>query len=103
MIVTFLVLLVAGIACLTTGLLVWKKEKITLIHSYHYSFVKAEDQKAYTAGIGKGVCLIGAGSLLGGFLTLLTNSEAGWLLFGVGFLWAWVLILLTQRKYNRGL
>jgi len=103
MIVTFLVLLIAGIACLTTGLLVWKKERITLIHSYHYPFVKDEDKKAYTAGIGKAVYLMGVGCILAGFVNLITGSEYGWLLFAIGFLGGWILILLTQHKYNRGI
>ena len=103
MIVGFLVLLIAGIACLTTGLLVWKKEKITMIHSYHYPFVKAEDQKAYTTGIGKGVCWIGAGCILVGLMNLITGSGYGWFLFALGFTVGWILIVLTQRRYNGGL
>lgn len=103
MIVGFLILLVAGIACLVTGWLVWKKEKITLIHAYHYPFVKEENKKAYTAGIGKGVCIIGAGSVLAAAVNLATGSGFGWYLFALGFVAGWVMILWAQRKYNGGL
>lgn len=42
------VLLAAGILFLILGWLIWKKEKITLLHDYHYAKVKPEDRKAYT-------------------------------------------------------
>ena len=33
------------------GCLMWKKEKITLLHSYHYDKVSPSDKKVYQVGV----------------------------------------------------
>lgn len=42
-----------GLLFLIIGLLIWKKQKITFIHSYHYPNVTKENQKAYTKKMGR--------------------------------------------------
>ena len=32
-----------GLTCIILGLLIWKKQKISILHSYHYKNVKQED------------------------------------------------------------
>ena len=43
------------------GYLMWKKEKITLLHSYHYEKVSPSDKKASCKISGWGVIFIGIG------------------------------------------
>ena len=44
---------VCGALFMYLGWLIWIKEKINLIHDYHYKKVKESDKKAYTAVMGK--------------------------------------------------
>lgn len=37
-----------GLFCIIIGLMVWKKQKLTLLHDYHYKHVKRADIPAYT-------------------------------------------------------
>ena len=54
MLLEFIVLSVIGIVFFIIGWLIWKWEKINLIHNYHYKNVAEADKKAYTALMGKG-------------------------------------------------
>ena len=42
-----------GAILVIIGLILWKKQKISLIHDYHYTKVKTEDIKPYTEAMGK--------------------------------------------------
>ena len=53
----FMILL--GVLFIYIGWRIWKKEHITLIHSYHYSKVKDRDIKPYTSAVGKAVIIMG--------------------------------------------
>ena len=48
-----------GLLCIALGLLLWKKQKVTLLHDYHYQHVKKEDLPAYTRQMGIGLIVIG--------------------------------------------
>ena len=69
------------------GFLLWKKEKISILHSYHYANVKDKDKKAYTAIMGKALVLIGLGMSL------------FFIIFAIGF----GLMIYGQIKYNHGI
>lgn len=97
--ISFVVLFGTGILFVWLGILIWKKQKISLIHSYHYAKVKEEDKKAYTSTMGKSTALIGMGCILSGIL----NSEYSWIPFAGCFILALVFIYIAQRKYNGGL
>ncbi len=101
MLVELFILLPVGILFVALGLLIWKKEKITLIHDYHWDRVKNEDKPAYTALIGKGVLIIGIGAILTGIIDAVTNTGWGWLAFIAGFVAGVVLFLRAQFGYNR--
>lgn len=49
-----IILLAVGVCFWILGWQIWKKEKITLLHDYHYAKVKPDDRKAYTGVMGKG-------------------------------------------------
>ena len=42
-----------GALFLVLGYLLWKKERISLLHQYHYDKVSEEDKKAFCAVSGK--------------------------------------------------
>lgn len=66
MLIEFILLLAIGIVFLVIGWLIWKKEKITLIQSYHYNKVSDTNKRAYTALVGKGTLIIGTGIIVTG-------------------------------------
>lgn len=92
-----------GIICIVIGLLLWKKSKINLIHSYHYTKVKKEDVKAYTTRIGIAMLLIGSGCLITGAVNYFTDSAYGYIVFALCFIAAMILFARTQKKYNSGI
>ncbi len=99
-----LIFLVAiGGLLISLGYLIWKKEKINLIHSYHYTRVANSDKSAYTEKMGKGIILIGIGCALTGLICFITNTFYGWFLFVLFFVWGFVIIGKAQKKYNGGL
>lgn len=93
--------LAIGLLLLVLGFLIWKKQRVQLIHSYHHSRVKEEDKKAYTKGIGQALMLLGAGCLMTGLVNFLGDTWRGWWAFVVAFLAFLGLALRAQRRYNR--
>ena len=79
MFVTALTHVLIGILLIVLGLMTWKKQKITILHEYHYRNVKPEDVPAYVRSMGIGQIVIGAGSCLTGLLILLTESTSSWM------------------------
>jgi len=96
-----LLLALTGLALLIIGWLLIARQRIGLIHSYHYSHVRQEDRPAYTRRMGLGCLMMGAGCLLCGLVNHFAHTAWGWALFAAGFLaGAWVM-LRAQRRYNR--
>ena len=89
-----------GILLIVLGLLTWKKQKISLLHEYHYANVKKEDYPAYTRAVGIGQILIGAGLCLTGVLRLLTESMLAWAAFVIGLVLGLIVLHRAQMKYN---
>ena len=99
MIIGILIEATVGILCIVLGFLIWKKQKISLIHDYHYRNVKEEDVPSYTRQIGSGLIIIGSGILLTGMLDLL-NSSLWWIPLIIGFSLGLIVIIKAQKKYN---
>ncbi|MCU6762490.1 Domain of uncharacterised function (DUF3784) [uncultured Roseburia sp.] len=96
-------LFLCGILFFYLGWQIWKKEKINLIHDYHYKKVKDIDKKAYTGQIGKAMLVIGAGIILTGIVDFITSSLYGWCFFGICFSIGLVVMIHAQIKYNHGI
>ena len=101
MIVEFILLLAVGIIFLVIGWLIWKKEKISLIHSYHYDKVSDTNKGAYTALVGKGALIIGTGIIITGIIDLVTQTGWGWIVFGASFIVGLGFMILAGIRYNR--
>lgn len=77
MIIAMILMLAVGLLCLEFGFLLWKKQRISLIHDYQTQYVKEEDIPAYTKHMGIALCLMGAGILACGILILVFQSLLG--------------------------
>ena len=89
-----------GIVCAVLGLLLWKKEKIGLLHDYHYAAVTEENKKDFCRLSGQGVLCIGIGLLVTAVLLAVTDHPASFLAFAAGFAAGLGLLLYAGKKYN---
>lgn len=101
MLIEFLILVIVGSAFLIVGWLIWKKEKITLIHSYHYSKVSESNKEAYTALVGKGALVMGFGIIMTGIIDLITRTGWGWVVFGISFAVGLGCMIYAGLRYSR--
>ena len=90
-----------GSAFCAVGYLIWKKEKISLLHDYHYDKVAPEDKKAFCTLSGWGVLSIGIGLLITAVIIGLTDSAWSFLAFAAGIAAGLALLVYTGKKYNR--
>lgn len=100
MILGCLILGGVGIVLTYLGFLVWKKQKISLFHSYHYDKVSEKDKPAFCTVSGLGILCIGVGILLSCILLCLTNSVWSFLAFAAGFAVGLALLIYAGSKYN---
>lgn len=63
------------------GYLLWKKEKITLLHSYHYGKVTPSDDKVFCKISGWGIIFIGIGLLVTAIIICITDSTLSFIAF----------------------
>ena len=82
------------------GWLIWKKEKITLLHSYHYDKVSPSNKKLFCKISGWGVLLIGIGLLVTAIMIGITDSALSFIAFALGFVVGLVLLIYAGVKYN---
>lgn len=88
-----------GLLCIVLGLLLWIKQKISILHSYHYKNVKKDDLPAYTRLMGIGLGLIGLGSCITGLFNLL-YSPLWWIPLLTGFIVGLIVMNRAQKEYN---
>ena len=85
------------------GFLIWKKERINLIHDYHYTKVKEKDKKAYTSIMGKAMIIMGIGMILSGIMCMVIYSAKCGIVFGISFILGLGMMIYAQIKYNHGI
>lgn len=88
-----------GLLCVVLGVLLWKKQMLSILHDYHYKNVRQRDIPAYTRQIGIGLILIGAGILITGVLNLFYSSY-WWVPLVVGIGSGFIVMYIAQKKYN---
>ena len=91
--------LAVGAICIVLGVLLWKKQRVSILHDYHYKHVKKEDLPAYTRQMGIGLIIIGTGIVVAGLLNLAASS-LWWLSLAAGFVLGIGVIYRAQKKYN---
>ena len=93
-------ILAVGAVLAVLGLLTWKKQRLSFLHSYHYKNVKEEDLPAYSRQMGVGQIVVGLGLCLTGVLRLFTKSFASWSGLIAGLVIGFGIMHKAQRKYN---
>ena len=88
-----------GLLCIVLGVLLWKKQMISILHDYHHKHVKQKDIPAYTKQIGIGLILVGSGILITGVLNLF-YSAYWWVALVAGFVSGLIVMYKAQKKYN---
>ena len=96
-----IIVAVIGIVFVTLGYLMWKKEIITLLHSYHYDKVSPSDKKVFCKISGLGVIFIGIGLLVTAMIIGITDSALSFITFALGFVVGFALLIYAGAKYNR--
>ena len=95
-----IILSLVGVVLVVLGYLVWKKEKISLLHDYHYDKVSEEDKKTFCTISGIGVVLVGMGILLTAILIGIINSMWSFIPFAVGFVAGLIMLVYAGIRYN---
>ena len=91
---------IIAIVFLVVGYLIWKKQKISLLHEYHYDKLLENDKKAFCKLSGLGVISIGVGILVTAVVIGITNSAWSFVAFAVGFAIGLALLIYAGKKYN---
>ena len=89
-----------GVVFIILGYLVWKREKINILHSYHYRNVSPANKKVFCKMTGQGLILIGSGLLITGIVISKTHSMYSFIAFAVGFISGITLLINAGSKYN---
>ena len=90
-----------GLLFLCLGLQIWKKQKISLIISYHSGKVSEDNKRAYCTLAGIGVLLMGVGFLLSGICTAFVRSALVFVPMTAGLVSGIALLTAAVLKYNR--
>jgi hypothetical protein len=98
-----IVMLLGGLILLGLGCFICFREKINLVHPYHFKRVAEGDRKPFCRGVGCGIILAGAGITLFPLLrTALEETAAIWIsgaVLAIGL----AVTVITIIKYNKGL
>ena len=70
-----------GVIFAVMGWLLWKKEKLSLMHNYHVDKVSAENRPAFCKLSGIGLIVIGVGLLITAVILGITDSAYSFLFF----------------------
>ena len=90
-----------GIVFCMLGYLIRKKQKITLLHDYHYDKVSAEDKEAFCVLSGKGVLTIGVSLLITAVIIGITDSPWSFIVFFIGFVAGMRNLFIAEKRYNQ--
>ncbi|TCK98048.1 uncharacterized protein DUF3784 [Natranaerovirga hydrolytica] len=98
--INFFMITLVALIFMTIGLLIWKKQKVNLIHAYHVKGV--EDIKGYCSAMGKAIFILGIFLLLNGVMDVLflihKSIRVGILIFGMIIIFG--SIFKIQKKYS---
>ena len=90
-----------GVAIAVLGWLIWKRERLDLMHDYHVDKVSAENRRAFCELSGKGLVVIGAGLLVTAVLLGITESVWSFGCFAGCFAAGLAMLVAAVGKYNR--
>ncbi len=90
-----------GIVFSVLGWLIWKKQKMDLIISYHCDKVSEANKPAYCMLLGSGILIMGIGFLISGACTVFIQSALVFVPMTAGLLAGAALLVSAIIKYNR--
>ena len=90
-----------GIVCTVLGLLLWKKQMISILHDYHRENVREEDKKAFCTLSGIGLLTVGAGLIVTAILFWCTENVSSFIVFALCFAAGLGLMITAGVRYNR--
>ena len=90
-----------GILIIVLGWLLWKKEKINILHDYHVNKVSSENKTAFCRLSGSGFILIGSGLLITSVILSITDAAYSFICFAVCFIIGLLMLIAAGMKYNR--
>ena len=102
MIFGVIVLFAVGALCVVLVLVIWKKQKVSLVHDYHHQNVREEDLPAYCKQVGVSLIFIGAAIVLDGVANLFSWEAFGYAALAVGTLGGLAIMHRAQKQYNGG-
>ena len=92
---------VVGIILVVVGYLIWKKERISLLHDYHYDKVSEVDKSAFCRLSGMGIISISIGVIITAVLLGITDSALSFSALAAGFIPGIILLVYSGNKYNK--
>lgn len=91
---------IIGLLFIYMGYLLWRKEKISLLHAYHYGKVSETDKKAFCSLAGKGVFVKGVGILVSGVTACILDSGWSVIPLAIAFVVGLLMLIIAGLKYN---
>lgn len=89
-----------GVIIVIVGIILWKKQKITIIHDYHYNKIKIEDIKPYTEAMFKATIVAGMTVILVAIVMMITTtSYVVYLITILGTIVFTIMFYMAQKKY----
>lgn len=95
-----------GLLIISLGLIIWKKQKLSLIRSKNKITIKEEDIKGYTESIGKSYIILGISELSMPLNKLFSNDILQFLVFLICtliFIFSLVKMVKTEKNYKTGM
>jgi len=95
-----------GLLFFIHGIIIWKKQMVTLTFDFNSKNVKRVDIKHYTKSFGIAYTIIGFAMVVTMIAKVVYNGrfqEEGYILFLVAFIISMTIIIKTQVKYKTGL
>ncbi|MBQ9909942.1 MAG: DUF3784 domain-containing protein [Lachnospiraceae bacterium] len=89
-----------GILLIVLGMLIYKKQMISLMHDYHVDKVSRENRAAFCRLSGLGLILTGIGAVIAAAFFAVTESAYSFLAFAAGLVPGIGILIAAGRKYN---
>ena len=93
----------AGILLLGMGYFIGVKQKIQLVHSYHYKNVSEQNRPSFCKGVGLGNAIIGGAILSVPVLQPLLGVTIALAIAGAAAVIGGIIVVRTIVKYNHSL
>ncbi len=98
----FLILLPVSFIAFFFGYLLYFKQKISIVHAYHWKKVKSDDIVPYTRLMGIAQFLIGISILSYSFLTFFNLIYVALTFLYCILAASFIIMHIAQKKYNKG-